>query len=320
MTLEELWQVLDAADPSSSGSSGRRRLLADTLDELASLGLVELPSSRSYDRTANPPLPRFVTRPAVAAPTRKSTAVMWHPKLAWAASARLTADQEQLLVKVNRWLFRSRGDLVVPLRERSLEILGDEKALDGKLATSLFAEGRLSLDLLRARRAVPRLYTERVGVGDVLLVVENSDTFDSLVRVLTDRPGRIGSVGWGAGGGFEASVLSISPDVREILYFGDLDRDGLRIPANASRLAVLSGLPPVQPATPLYDALFEVGQPQPGQPALSESVAGPLVEWLDLPQREPVRALLASGRRLAQEAVGLAYLQNRAVSSTAPLL
>lgn len=196
----------------------------------------------------------------------------------------------------------------MPLRERSLEILGDEKALDGKLATSLFAEGRLSLDLLRARRAVPRLYTERVGDGDVLLVVENSDTFDSLVRVLTDRPGRIGSVGWGAGGGFEASVLSISRDVREIRYFGDLDRDGLRIPANASRLAVLSGLPAVQPAAPLYDTLFEAGQARSGQSTLSEDVAGPLVEWLDEEHRTPARALLTSGRRLAQEAVGLSCL------------
>jgi hypothetical protein len=37
---------------------------------------------------------------------------------------------------------------------------------------------------------------ERVGDGDVLLVAENSDTVDSLVRTLIERPGHIGLVGW----------------------------------------------------------------------------------------------------------------------------
>lgn len=55
------------------------------------------------------------------------------------------------------------------------------------------------------------MLTHVVGDGDTVLVVENSDTFDSLVRALGERPGRVGVVGWGAGGGagFEASVLSL---------------------------------------------------------------------------------------------------------------
>lgn len=239
---------------------------------------------------------------------------MWHPKLAWAAEAKLTSAQYELLGQVNRWLFHSKEDLVVPLRERSLDIFGDEKALDGKLATSLFAEGRLTLDLLRAHRAAPPLHTARVGDGDVLLVVENSATFFSLVTVLGENPGRVGRVGWGAGAGFETSVCSIaeldSPRVREIRYFGDLDRNGLRIPANAARLAELSGLPPVLPAVALYDALFAVGKPQPGHPKPSEAVATALVDWLDAAHQEAARTLLLSGSRLAQEAVGLAYLRD----------
>jgi hypothetical protein len=60
--------------------------------------------------------------------------------------------------------------------------------------------------------------------------MENSDTFDSLLTVLRGRGDhRVGLVGWGAGTGFEASVLSIAHidrAITEIRYFGDLDETG----------------------------------------------------------------------------------------------
>jgi hypothetical protein len=61
---------------------------------------------------------------------------------------------------------------------------------------------------------------------------------------------RVGLVGWGAGTGFEASVLSIplvGRPISEIRYFGDLDENGLRIPANASTITQSEGLTPVVP-------------------------------------------------------------------------
>jgi Wadjet protein JetD, C-terminal len=158
---------------------------------------------------------------------------------------------------------------------------------------------------------VPRMLTRVVGDGDLVLIVENSDTFDSVVTTLRKRPGCVGVVGWGAGTGFEASILSLEDldrPVSAIRYFGDLDRVGLRIPASASELAVTSGLPPVLPAVELYDALLEVGRPQPGQPRLTEPAARHLVRWLDPIHRGRVRHLLDAGERLAQEAVGLRYL------------
>ncbi|MFC7617272.1 Wadjet anti-phage system protein JetD domain-containing protein [Actinokineospora soli] len=316
VSLRDLWRVLDETDPSSGARAGRRQLLADVLNELAAADQLELPSTRSYDRTERPALPTFVTLPGDAEPQRRFPDPVWHPKLAWAAGARLTAGQRELLGKINEWLFRSRDDLVVPLRERSLEIMGDEKALDGKFATALFGEGRLSLDLLRAHRTALPLYAERVGDGPVLLVVENSATFHTMVSVLGDNPSRVGWIGWGAGAGFETSVHSIPalgpPLVREIRYFGDLDRNGLRIPASASRIAELSGLPPVLPASPLYRILLEIGVPQPGQPKIPVAAATALVDWLDPAHADEARDLLTNGFRLAQEAVGTRYLRTDA--------
>jgi hypothetical protein len=102
--------------------------------------------------------------------------------------------------------------------------------------------------------------------------------------VLRDRGGhRVGLVGWGAGTGFEASLLSIARinrAISEIRYFGDLDENGLRVPSNAAALAANVGLPPVRPAAGLYDVMFRRGAPQPGQRKLSPEAAVGLVSCL----------------------------------------
>jgi hypothetical protein len=309
--LEELWRMFDEVDPDSRMSLGRRRRLCEVVQELAEGGVIRLPSTGSYDRSERPGLPRFVTVVRAPAPATPEQGVVWHSELAWAVDAALTAAQREALIRVNEWLFRGLPRMTVPLRERSLEILGDEKALDALLAAKACQDGRLSLETLWARRVVPRLHTERVGDGSLLLAVENSDTFDSLVRALEAGPGEVGVVGWGAGAGFEVSVLSIprlAGQVSGIRYFGDLDQAGLRIPANADRLARASGLPPVRPAVGLYDALLRLGTRQPGQPPVAGDTAAGLTEWLAPHQHAAVAELLGSGHRMAQEAVGVEYL------------
>ncbi|MGH3931702.1 MAG: Wadjet anti-phage system protein JetD domain-containing protein [Pseudonocardiaceae bacterium] len=313
VSLPELWRLFDEVDPASRGGAHRRQLLADCLAELSDAGVIELPAAASFDRTQRPPLPRFITIPSTAQSRSPTPGPVWHPDLSWAATLRVTGAQAELLKQVNAWLFRGagRGQPRVPLRERSLELLGDEKALDTLTGTTLFGPGRLTLELLRTYRVTLPLHVTSVGPGDVLLVVENSDTFDSLRRALSEAPGRVGTLAWGAGAGFESSVLSVAsmrPAVREIRYFGDLDAAGLRIPAAASRLALQEGLPAVRPATALYTALLAVGRPHGAQLPLDARRADELVSWLDPQHQQPCRLLLTEGHRIAQEAVSLAYL------------
>jgi hypothetical protein len=155
------------------------------------------------------------------------------------------------------------------------------------------------------------MHTVQVGDGPILLVVENSDTFDSLRTVLTDAPGQVGIVAWGAGGAFEASVLSIASiahDIRDIAYFGDLDARGLQVPANANRLATALGLPHIRPAIGLYTALRNSGHRQSGQTSPDSAAAAALASWLPPQHQAWAIELLTSGARIAQEAVGLTYL------------
>jgi hypothetical protein len=309
--LEQLWQLLDTTDPSTRTFLHRRQLLADALNELAAAEAIQLPSQRSYDRSEHPPLPKFVILPGVSRPEESPIQTVWHPTLSWAADASVSAGQRPILEKINRWLFTNNSDLIIPLSERSLEILGDEKAFDRLQTTSLFSPDRLTLDLLHARRVAPPMYIKEVGDGRTLLVVENSDTFDSLCTVLAAAPGNVGVVGWGAGGAFEASVLSVgtmADRIDDIAYFGDLDVKGLQVPANADRLATATGLPHIRPAVGLYTALEMSKHHQPGQPRADTPAATALTEWLDPRHRAWASNLLRSGTRIAQESVGLTWL------------
>jgi len=310
--LVELWSLLDEVDATSRMDVRRRWILSGLIAELAGAQVVELPAARSYDRTENPPLPRFLVVRRETSSLLPRKAVIWHPNLAWVPRAGLRRSQEDTMEQVNLWLHQSRDHSIVPSRERSLEVFGDEKAIDRLVGTVLFGPERLTLDFLRCRRVVPRLHCESAGYGDVLLVVENSDTFDSILTVLRGRDDhRVGLVGWGAGSGFEASVLSIrliGRLVSEIRYFGDLDENGLRIPANASTIAQSEGLTPVVPASGLYRALLQRGVRQHGQRRLLLETVDKLVSWLDPTQRMAAGTLLTEGARIAQEAVGLSYL------------
>lgn len=317
--LDDLWRLAAQADPGSVGRAEQRAELAEDLRTLAAAGL--LSPSQTQDRTARPWLPRQVTLPAPdATPTAAAMAraKVWRPELAWVATARLTVSQVHRLACVNDWLRdRGRDTDRVPLRERSLEIFGHEKILDRLLGTSLFGPGRLTLDLLRTFRSHPPLPAVRVGPGGVLLVVENSDTFTTLLECVRREPFGIGWVAWGAGGAFEASVRTVPelrPAVAEVRYFGDLDFDGLRIPASAARISDLEQLPPVRPALRLYRQLLDSGAEQAAGRSVEADAAADLTRWLagrdgagtDIADR--VAALLTTGRRLPQEAVGVRAL------------
>ena len=310
--LTELWRLLDDADPATRTDVRRRQVMSDLIGELSSAGIVKLPSLDSYDRMELPVLPRFLTINREEEISRSSPQEVWHPALAWVPESSLSRSQYETLRLVNRWLYRNRDELVVPSRERSLEIFGNEKAMDGLMDTVLFGAGRLSLELLRCRRVAPPFHHEPCGDGGVLLVVENSDTYDSVLSVLRGRSDhRVSAVGWGAGTGFEASVLSIGRmggSIREVRYFGDLDEVGLRVPGNAAALATTEGLPPILPAYGLYAAMLRLATSQRGQRIVRREAASGLAAWLVEEHRQDAIRLLVSGERLAQEAVGLAHL------------
>ncbi|MDO3395059.1 DUF2220 family protein [Nocardioides sp. SOB44] len=313
--LPELWTLWATADPASVARPERRSDLAHAISQLAAAGLVT--PSKKQDVAARPHLPVRLTLQAPD-PSESAAAVargiVWRPELSWAIRARLTIGQVEQLRTINSWLRdRGRDGDVVPLRERSLEVLGHEKALDSLLVTTVFGPDRLTLDHLRTFRTHPPLPIVRVGAGQVLLVIENDDTFHSIRTALSEGCGPVGCVAWGAGGAFEASVRSTGdlPGIERVRYFGDLDAAGLRIPRNAAETAAREDLPEVAPAHGLYRALLATAVRQGGQPPVPPDQAPNLTDWLaDEILAEQSSDLLQAGIRVPQEALTLTALRS----------
>ncbi|MFE1100314.1 Wadjet anti-phage system protein JetD domain-containing protein [Nocardiopsis alba] len=259
----------------------------------------------------------------------------WHHELNWLAQEwkRATPKQRAAYTAINLWRKSDPDLFAVPIRERALEIFGTfgsetdfpmpEKTFDELKSGPLFSDPERLDEVIRALRPPPPLLTEtfsleeadgryrRVGTGDVLLVVENSTTWWSLVECLPEQH-RLGYVAWGLGGTFRASVRAITAEHRisEIRYFGDLDLSGVRIPLKASHTASQLGLPAVQPTEMLYAALLSLGRPRNAKEASATAMeAAQLASWLPMQHRADTVNLLVEGKRLAQEWVGYRYLK-----------
>lgn len=305
-------------DPTGAASTNARVVLAATLDSLAVAGMIRLPRSpRLHERHLHPPLPLWVERaPAPREPVQLPRPRVWREELAAAADLARTPEERSVLEAIDLFI-RDGGTNrpEVPHRERSLELFGHEKRLDALLRTRLFTSGALNLALLRAYIAPLPLtasYVTSPGSTPTLLLVENHNTYASALRVARDRA-RAGldvpAIGWTDGNRAAALITGatqLDPIPVDIVYFGDLDAAGLRIPVAASAAAVDAGLPPARPATALYRELLRVGTvgAAKGGP-VSPDEAARLTPWLaDSNLAHEVMPLLVAGNRLAQEAVG----------------
>ena len=244
----------------------------------------------------------------------------WVPALGFVREARLNLPFSELR-QLNEFLQQSQEERpVIPIKERSLQIFGDEKRLDLLLASALFRPP----DRLDARRD---LRCELIGVplawkrgpmdasAQPLIVLENAATWHSYCRWNAERKLFSGVV-YGDGNRFVDGIRYL-PDIfseiggpRRILYFGDLDPQGLLIPQEASARAQAAGLPAVEPHLWSYRQLLALGAGQ-GQPWEGEPPSSTLCDWLG-ELADTVRHLFAAGQRLAQERVGWEVLRGAA--------
>lgn len=321
--VETLYVASVSFDRSLATTPTARGEIRAALDELVTAGLVLFPSTaRYFDTRDTPPLPMWVRRPPRERVDRQTRPPrVWPTALEAAGRIASRSDELSLLDRVATFL-RDGGETrsSVPTRERSLELFGDEKRLDGLAATRLFTSGALTLDLLRCHSVpIPFVSQWVPGVSDplgtALLIAENHHTYASLLEVTRHNAAVGGAgrhVGYGTGNQFPSAVLSVpllSPQPDRIVYFGDVDLKGLQIPATASTAATRAGLPAIVPAFPLYELLFEVGQ-ELSAARVSADAGAEAAAWLGV-LAEQACDLLVGGARLPQEAVGYELLMRR---------
>ena len=320
VTIEDIWTLYRAQIRGSTGDTEARAELARLLTSLAEQNLAELPKGRAgWDASVEPPLPAWIAlrRPSrasesdAAEPPTDPQAIAWPPELLFAAQPRFRHMLDNL-VAVKAFLAdggRTRPE--VPLRERSLQIFGDEKRLDGLLKGVAFREGHLTLAMLRCYRVAPPLVFEAVvgAAAPHLLVLENLHTYESFRR-WNAKARRYAAIVYGHGSEFRGTVRDLPRVCRQtgasaVEYFGDVDREGLCIPVQAQRALAATGCDLVlRPAAELYALLIAEGQRLACAPRELGDDGRAALAWLGEPMASVVSELLAAGFRLAQEDVG----------------
>lgn len=317
LELDAVRKAFQQVYPELATTPSARGKLRDLLDVLQLDERIAVPKGKKlWDTSAIPPLPHWVQLPRESVSDEKPDlrAIPWCPELRFLATTRVFVPLDDLMKLQQFFADGGRERPLVPIKERSLDIFGDEKRLDQLVRSALFGSGRLTLETLRCLIVPePLPWAAGLDASGPLLVIENAATWHSYCRWNEERR-LFSAVVYGGGNRFVEGVRYLQ-DVfaelggpRPVLYFGDLDPQGLLIPQEASIRAQAEGLPLVEPHLWSYRQLLKRGNGR-GQPYGGEPPSSTLCDWL-ADCADPVRQLFAASQRLAQEHIGWEFLRD----------
>lgn len=304
--LRTLW--LDTF-PEQVSTPDRDHQLLRALRQGEGEGRLQLPGPLGFEKLGNPPMPKSITLiREVEQSDRPSYAnLSWLPEIGFWPS--LSLSDRAIAFMINEWLIKRRGNFMqVPLRERSLEIFGDEKFLDNRARNGALFGGRMPLSAIGAMRVEhPLAYRPSDAVGLPVLVVENHHTFWSFGE-WNEQAKRYSAIVFGSGNTICASGLALKEVMREreahrAEYFGDIDPEGFSIPLKFNKLYEIQ----LTPSLIFYEMLLEVGRRRESVILLNgyESLAA---SWLPHLATQ-INGLWKEGFWLPQEGVGLERLR-----------
>lgn len=250
--------------PDMVGNPNRNALLLDVLRTLETAGLVQLPAPGSWERLGNPPMPNWVQviRDIPVRERADFAAIPWVPELGFWPE--LKPAMLEAARAINDFLLEHRGRIVaVPIKERSLEIFGDEKRLDSMRRGNTLFSGRLPLEVLGALVVpLPLPLKKADAPGKPVLIVENHNSYWSFGQ-WNLKMRRYAAIVFGSGEAFRSSGRALGDVLEEVNgvgaeYLGDLDPKGIAIPLEFNAAAE-PGSPLIVPAMEFYTWLIEYG-------------------------------------------------------------
>lgn len=304
-------------------SADLRREAHRDANDLAADGLVELKTHRlrpyQIDRIAIPLAAESRLReifadelPIQGAEPVDLSALDWTPKLQFLRESRTNVPLADLQALDS--FLKQNSAQIVPIKERSLQIFGDEKRLDALLLTTLFRPDRLTLEALGCRIVAEPLAWKRGKRPDgPVIVLENAATWHSYCRWDSERH-LFSAIVYGCGNRFRDGVAFLQEIFNEIggsrtvRYFGDLDVQGVRIPLQANLIARALNLPVIEPDLWSYRHLLALGRPMKNDS--TEVLTDEDFAWFGVISPQ-VRALLHENCRLAQESIGWDFLREQ---------
>ena len=296
--------------PHLTAQDGRRQFVAG-LQVLVERGAIRLPApGPNWDRLGQVPLPKWIQLVVAETPVTDGwdhRTHPWHPRLAHLAQVIRVARPEEVK-RLNAWLQQMPADEpLVPVKERSWEIFGDEKRLEALAKTALFQPDRLNWEALRCY-VVAHIPPHRVypSGAPVMMISENEAGFDSFCR-LAESTGAFRCVVLGSGLAIDKAIAFLGKAATDYgitsgFYLGDIDAAGLAI---GRRVTVELGEQfslPVAPWLPGYTSMLQSVEP------LADAVRSDCA-WLPSPLAAQAAAVIAAGRRVAQESIGWKALQ-----------
>lgn len=208
------------------------------LDTLVGASKIVYPSKnrRNWSPDLKYPLPRWILiANKTKVPVIDPCSIAWVQELSFCTTLR-NRSQLQAAIRINDFLIVNRASLtdLLPVRERSLQIFGDEKRLDALTSKDSLFGGRFPLSAIGAFTVAPPIPFESSGSPDLkILVVENHNTYWSMCK-WNARTHRYSAVAWGGGNTVlkhAEGIVQLENELgaRGIEYFGDIDYRGLQI-------------------------------------------------------------------------------------------
>jgi hypothetical protein len=309
--------------PTLNAEESRGRLAA-LLEELQRETRVSLPkSSRLYDRGGIAKLPAWVAISRCVLPTEPLPVdprrFPWAPELRFACDVR-EPRQLDILLRIQRFLSDGgRTRTVVPAKERSVQLFGEEKRLERLKNGALFGAGRITLDLLRCYVVLPPLVFEILPAAQIarpILILENYSTYHTFAR--WNQQAKIyEAIFYGHGDTFDTAAAGLVEVTRSMnwngraFYFGDLDVKGVLIPVAASETLSAAQFATLSPHVGCYQRLLQRADEVSLPFRESTSLPNQCRRWLGEDIAKQAEIWLQRGIRLPQELVGLEELSAR---------
>ena len=213
-------------------------------------------------------------------------------------------------------------DSPVSRNERSFEIWGEEKFLTGGAGRTILGRcGIDEADLNTYSTAEPFAYfAAHRGSPQKILILENKDPFFGMRRHLLSGKRailgeEIGTLIYGAGkrvvSSFREFEISAEPYMKdagnELLYFGDLDYEGIGIYETLADL--FAGTGEIRPFLPAYLAMLEKGKTARTLPRTKEhqnqNIHGSFFSFFAADEVKQMKEILESGRYIPQEILNM---------------
>lgn len=313
--IDAAWRTFQQMYPKIAVSPDARIRLMEILNQLVTEAKIHMPvGKRGWDRTSKTAIPLWIEifKEKKNEQLPRMDEIVWPPELLFAAGLENRVHQKTLL-QIRDWLAAGgRKANLVPLKERSVSIFGDEKRLDKLMKTELFGPGALTLGLLHCYPIYPDLVWERGNAeAPAILIIENSNTYHSFCR-WNRISGCYAACVYGNGFMIHhtykelSKVLQATNPQAKMEYFGDLDATGIRIPLHLAKLLKAY----VLPAECWYEVLvahFEQADKKPVRTSPGAWTDSEL-NWFTGPLRLRIEQVFQAGYRLAQEFVGTDYL------------